>query len=253
MIVLDKKFIFNAARIVLEDDKISQYLDRKKYQRIVIISYQKLALGDDFQVNRKLTPIIHLDQELDNIFANFNDTTRNEIRKTFKNEELKFVAEDKNFDEIYELYKKFEYSQGRVPFSQKAMKDYLAFTAYYQNKLVSLILCFNSFPYLRARSICSKRLETQDREKYKIISNAGRRLVYEVCRYGQQRGYKLFDLGSINLEDKQKEGVAGFKSCFGGQLENEYTYTYKSKLYNFFEKFVAVKLFLLKIFNKFKI
>ncbi|MDP2947297.1 MAG: hypothetical protein Q8N88_04215 [Nanoarchaeota archaeon] len=85
-----------------------------------------------------------------------------------------------------------------------------------------------------------------------MISIATRRLVYEVCKYGKEHNYKLFDLGSMpaDLKDKKKAGIAAFKGSFGGTLEDEYTYTYKSKLYKFFEKLVGVKLFLFKIFKK---
>jgi len=254
MIFKRKKFIFNTVRIVLEDGKIDKYLDKKKYQKIVIITYKKLNLGKDFKIKYKLTPNIYLNQELDDIFSKFNHTTRNEIRKTFKNSDLKFVCGDKNFDEIYNVYKSFERLQRRVPFSRKAMRDYLAFSAYYKGELISLILCFDSFPYLRARSICSKRLEINDKEKYKIISNSTRRLVYEVCKYGKEHGYKLFDLGSMpsNLKDKKKAGIAKFKGAFGGKLEDEYTYTYKSKLYKLFEKAVKAKLFLSKFLSRIK-
>lgn len=252
MIFLKKKFIFNTVRIIMEDDKIDKYLDKKKYQKIVIISYNKLDLDKDFHVHHKLTPNIYLDKELDDILANFNDTSRNETRRTFKNPDLRFIADDKNFNEVYEVYKNFEYAQKRAPFSKRAMKDYTVFSAYYKGELISIILCFNSFPYLRARSICSKRLEIKDKEKYKIISNATRRLVYEICKYGKERGYKLFDLGSMpaNLNDPKKAGIAEFKGSFGGKLEDEYTHTYKSKIYRTFEKLVGIKLFLFRILKK---
>jgi len=232
----------------MEDDKVDQYLDKSKYQKIVIITYNELNLGKDFHINHKLTPNIYLNEDLDRIFSRFNETTRNEIRRTFKNSDLKFMARDKNFDKIYDLYKNFEYNQGRVPFNRGAMKEFSAFSAYYKGELFSLILCFDSFPYLRARSICSKRLEIEDKEIYKTISNATRRLIYEICKYGVEHGYKLFDLGSMpaDLKNKKKAGIAAFKGSFGGKLEDEYTYTYKSKLYRFFEKLVKIKLFLLK-------
>lgn len=252
MIVLKRKFIFNMVTIVLEDDKIDKYLDKKKYQKIIIFSYKKLNLGQDFSVFHKLTPNIYLEQDLENIFSKFNETTRNEIRKTFKNPDLKFVSEDRNFDEIYKLYRNFEYAQKRVPFSKGVMKDYLAFGAYYKNELISIILCFKSFPYLRIRSIYSKRLEIEDKEKYKVISNATRRLVYEICKYGKEHGYKLCDMGSMpaDLEDKKKSGIAHFKGSFGGKLEDEYMYTYKSKLYKIFEKLVIIKLLAFKSLGK---
>lgn len=252
MIILEKKFIFNTVRIILEDDKIDKYLDKKKYQKIIIFSYKKLDLGKDFSVFHKLTPNIYLDRDLDNIFSKFNETARNEIRRTFKNLDLKFIADDKNFDEIYELYRSFERSQNRVPFYKNAMKDYLAFSAYYKGELISVILCFDSFPYIRARSICSKRLEIEDKEKYKVISNATRRLVYEICKYGKEHRYELLDLGSMpaDLEDKKKLGIAHFKGSFGGKLEDEYMYTYKSKLYRIFEKLVMIKLLVFKFLGK---
>lgn len=249
-----KKFIFNTVRIVMEDDKIDKYLDKKKYQKIVIITYNKLDIGKDFHVHHKLTPNIYLDKDLEDILLGFGASTRNQVRRTFREPDLKFVSNDKNFNEIYNIYKSFEYAQGRVPFSKKAMKDYLVFSAYYKGELISLILCFDSFPFLRSRSICSKRLETEyrDRKKYRIISIATRRLVYEVCKHGKERGYKLFDLGSMpsNLKDKKKAGIAEFKSSFGDRLEDEYTYTYKSKIYRTFEKLVGIKLFLFKILKK---
>jgi hypothetical protein len=252
MIFTDKKFIFNTVRIVMEDDKIDEYLNKKKYQKIVIITYNKLNLGKDFHVHHKLTPNIYLDCRIDEILGNFNSSTRNQINRTFKEFDLKFVSCDKNFDKIYEIYKKFEYAQKRVPFSKKTMKCYLAFCAYYKQELISLILCFDSFPYLRARSICSRRLETENKEKYRIISIATRRLVYEICKYGKEHNYQLFDLGSMpaDLNDPKKVGIAEFKSSFGAKLEDEYTYTYKSMVYKFFEKFVKIKLFLFGILKK---
>ena len=254
MIFKKKKFIFNTVRIVMEDDKIDKCLDKKKYQKIVIISYNNLNLGKDFHVHHKLTPNIYLDKDLEDILLGLGASTRNQVRRTFREPDLKFVPDDKNFNEVYEVYRGFEYAQGRVPFSKKAMKDYLVFSAYYKGELISMILCFDSFPFLRSRSICSKRLEAgyRDKTKYRIISIATRRLVYEVCKYGKERGCKLFDLGSMpaNLDDPKKAGIAGFNGSFGGKLEDEYTYTYKSKIYRTFEKLVGIKLFLFKILKK---
>jgi len=234
----------------MEDDKIGQYLDKDKYQKIVIITYNKLNFGKDFYVHHKLTPNIYLDRKLNDILLGFNPSTRNQVNRSLREQDLKFVSADKNFSQIYEVYRSFEYAQDRVPFSGETMKDYLAFSAYYKGELVSLILCFDSFPYLRSRSICSKRLEKDygNKKKYRIISVATRGLVYEICKYGKEHGYKLFDLGSMpaDLRNPKKAGIAEFKSSFGGKLEDEYTYTYKSKLYRFFEKLVKIKLFLFK-------
>lgn len=189
---------------------------------------------------------------MEEIFGKFNETVRNEIRRTFKTEDLYFKINDSNFEGAYELYKNFEYSQGRIPFPLSAMKGYKIFSAYYKNQLISLILYIDSFPYLRTRSICSRRLQIDNKELYKIIGYASKRLVYEICKYGKENSYRLLDLASINLTDSKKSGVAQFKSGFGGKIEDEYTYIYKSKLFKFFEKLTQIKLFVLKIIYKIK-
>ena len=250
MITESKKIIFKTASVVFDDELALKLAKEKKYDSLTILSYNDLDLAG-FSETRKKTPVIHLDKKTpEDILAGFNSTVRNEVRKTFKINELDFVEGPQYFDDAYELYKKFEYGQGRTPFSKKEMRAFRPFVAYFKKQPVSLMFCYDIFPFLRARSICSLRMETEDKEMYRMIAYASRRLVFEICRYGWERGYKWFDLGSINLESANKSSIALFKSFFKGEIIEEHTYFYKTALFHFFEKFVKIKLV---IFNLFKI
>jgi len=179
----------------------------------------------------------------------FNPSTRNQINRTFNEPAIEFKNGDDCFDDAYSLYKYFEYSQGRVPFPKKEMMHFKPFLAYYEGRPVSLVFCLDQFPFLRARSICSIRLKAEDKALYRWIACASRRLIYEICRYGQEKKYKWLDMGSINLEAGEKSGIAGFKASFHGEIIDEYTYFYKSRVFGIFEKFVKIKLTIYKLFK----
>jgi len=234
MIFTKRRFFFNIARLILEPWPDIDEL-KNKFHIIYILSYDKKDLPG-FTVKEKDTPVIYLNKTLEEIFRNFNSTTRNEVRKTLNGKipGLSFVSEDENIRDSYELSAKFERSQGRRPDS---ISDYMGckfFSAYLNNDLISSIACFDNGKVLRAKVICSKRLETGDRELYKIISYATRRLVYEICKYGLENNYDLFDLGSVNFK---KENLAKFKMGFTKDLIKEYSYTYRNKLLNKIERF----------------
>jgi len=248
MILRTKKLFFNTINVILEDDKLDELIKSGRYSKISALSYKRMNLPD-FSVQTKTTALILLDKEEDEIFSKFNHTTRNEVRRTYKNKDLKFIADDKNFDESYSLYKDFEYTQGRVPVSKRELKGCKLFSANYKGEMISAVYLTTSFPYLRLRSIFSKRLKVDDKELRKIISNATRRIIWEVCLWGQKNNFKLLDLASVNFKNPRTANITQFKMSFGGQVINEYTHIYKSKLFKVFEKFVFIKIWLSQLVN----
>jgi len=249
MIFESKKLFFNTINLVLEDDKLDEIIKSKKYSKISTTSYKQLDLLG-FSVLTKTTALINLTKSEDEIFKKFNDTTRNEIRRAYKIDDLKFVSADTNFEESYFLYKNFEYLQKRVPVSKNELSQCKLFSAYYKKKMISAIYVMESFPYLRIRSIFSLRLKTNDKELYKIMSNATRRIIWEICLWGKKNNFKSLDLASVNFENPRTANITKFKMSFGGEVKNEYTYIYKSSFFRFFEKFVFLKLVLMRIFHK---
>lgn len=246
MIQEKQKLFFKTIRVLLQNERLPEVADTEKHSFITIISYKPLSLGKEFDLKKKDIVNIYVNKDIKEILAGFKRTTRQEINKTYNIERLKIVADDKNFDTTYKLYKEFEYAQGRVPWGKESFENTVLFNAYFRDTLVSSISCYDTFPYFQVRAMFSKRLSAVDRKLQKIISFSTRRLVYEVCRFAHNKGFTFVGLGSVNFSDPQKARVAQFKNFFGGRVEHEYTYTYKSALFKFFEKFLALKLFILR-------
>ena len=202
-----------------------------------------------FETRTKTTAVIDLHQQQDDIFSHFNDTTRNEIRKTYNISDFKVVSLDRNFDEAYILYKKFEYKQGRVPFTRNDLKDCLIFSAYLKGDMISAIFVDKGVNDLRIRYIFSKRLQTEDKELYKMIAYATRRVMWEVCIWGKANHFHSLDLASINFQNPDVANITQFKMSFGGEVVNEYTYVYKSFLFKIFEKLAGPKNYIKKLFH----
>ena len=174
-----------------------------------------------------------MENDLDTIFAKFNDTTRNEIRKTYRMPDLAIVIEDKNIITLFALHKKFERKQNRTPLSLFSFRASTFFSAYDKGKLITCVACYHDKRYTRVRAIFSVRLFEKDKEKYRIIAYATRRLIWEACQYGKSKSNALFDLGALNFTDPRKKSITDFKSGFGGEIVDEYTYTYESPLFHF--------------------
>ena len=225
-------FPFRTIRIVLEDDILKEELKLKRYSYITGVSYGGWYDGKEIVIKSKKTPVIQLNgRSEDDVFSGFNDTTRNEIRKTEKSSQYIFKLPDINTRAILGLYKKFEIAGNRQPRASVYFRDSLFAGAYCDGVLVAAIICYNSFPYLRVHAIVSAGVEIiSDR---RIVSYTTRRLVWEFCQYGLKKNYAWLDLGGVNQKDPQKAGITAFKMSFGGELINEYTYTYKSLLYSY--------------------
>ncbi|MDP2812695.1 MAG: hypothetical protein Q8O32_03310 [bacterium] len=249
MIIISKKLFLKNVLVLFEDDKVPEIIKNGHYSRVIVSSYNKLDL-EGFSLKIKTTALIDLDQDLETIFSKFSDTTRNEIRKTYKNQGLSFQFLKSISEEVHQLYKEFEYLQGRVPVGKKNLKNCLFFGAYYNNELISGIYVMALGKYLRIRSIFSRRLKLEDKEKIKVISNASRRIVWEIVQWGRKNSYQCLDLASVNFKNPKTANITKFKMSFAGRVVEEYTYTYNSALYKTAEKIAKWKNKVFKWKNK---
>jgi hypothetical protein len=233
--IQEKRFLFlRSVRILYQGENLARLADN--YDYATVISYQSLNLKDQgFTEKRKSIANIYLDRPIGEVFNGFSVSTRNEIHKTEKMPELTFIANDNASDESYRLYSEFERWQGRTPWKKNSFWGTLLFNAYWRGIIIATIACYDLHPYLQIKSISSNRMEADNKEFYKIISIASRRLVYEICKYGKEEGYTFVGLGSVSEATPQKAGVAKFKKFFGPAIENEYTYTYQSARFRFFD------------------
>lgn len=233
-------FFFTTARIILDDDALSEALKERRYSYITGLSYDgALDATGIASVRSKKTPILKLQgKDDDALLMQCNETTRNEIRRTMKMPELVFHIPEKNEKKVYELYQYFEDIGGRPIRTRGYFKESLLAGAWRGDTLLAAVICYDARPYVRVNAIVS--LRNEDAELRKLVSYSTRRLIFELARYARDNGYQLLDLGGVNLEDPAKKGITAFKMSFGGELVDEYTYTFKSSLfrhaYSFFYK-----------------
>lgn len=248
MIIKRNRLWFKTVTIILEDDTVFiPIIDSKIYDCITILSYNRLDI-EGFTLVEKNTALINI-TDVEDAFTSFSDTTRNEIRRTDKIPSLVFINDDKDYEKIFNIYKKFEYSQHRVPIGFLEFKSFKFFTAYYNSDLISCISIIHNNKFIRIRSIFSKRMSIADKELYKIIGYSSKRIMFEICKWGNSNGATSLDLASVNLTDQSKKGITGFKSSFGGENMSEYTYIYKGFWFSVFEKFVVIRNTIKKIFH----
>lgn len=208
-----------------------------------VLTYQPIEGLSGFYLRQKMTPNIYLSAGIDAVLAGFRDTVRNEIHRTHRLDGFEIRTSADSVDAAYDVYRSFEFSQQRAPISKEEFQLFTCFSAWYQGVCVSGISFFQSGDRIRIRSIFSARMTTreQDKELYKIIGYASKRLVYEVCAYGCVHGVVSVDLASINLTDPEKASIARFKSGFGAVIEPEYQYIWTSWWFKGFQRLAALR------------
>lgn len=233
---------FRQIEVLLEDlsEKEVEALT-KTYQRVSILTHKPMNL-DGFRLRQKKTPNIYLDRSIEEVFADFRDTVRNEIRRTERLSGFEVKLPDRDYEQAYVLYRAFEFNQNRAPIGLDEFKKYFLAGAYLNGRLLSVISFYQSGEKIRVRSIFSLRLqarEMRDPELYRAIGFATKRLIFEICKYGKENGAILIDLASINLTDPAKEPIARFKSGFGAKIEEEYQYIYVSNIMRLAERLAS--------------
>lgn len=233
MLIEHKRPVLSSARIILDDELLRRAMRDKSYAYVTAISHHRFDFGPGVSVKPKKTIVVHLGgMTPEKLLQTFNETSRNEIRRTFSMADLA-IRRDTNLDVAYDLYARFERAQGRTPQHKESFLKSRIWCAYLDGRIISAIACYDSKPILRVRAIYSTRLWEKDKNRYALTGFITRRLVYEICAYGIKNGYTGVDMGAANFKDSTKQGVTKFKSSFGGEVVDEYTYTYKSKLFRF--------------------
>jgi len=224
-----KYVFFTYARVILDDDLLRRIIHEQAYSYIVGLSHENLSFYVPVSVRKKQTINIYLDKPMEEVFRGYNDTARNEIRRTEKMEDLRFTRNDGTWSDVYGMYLQHRKERGLPVHALYFLQQCLLFNAYWKGVLVSTITCYDAHPYLRIQNIFSQ-LDGGDKELRRVAGFAARRLVYEICKYGNGNGYQLLDMASANFTNPTKAGITQFKSSFGGIVSDEYTYTYKSSL-----------------------
>ncbi len=195
------------------------------YSYVFIYSYTPTELPH-FKIRMQPTPILKLDRPLPEIFGAFKKNTRNEIHKTERLPELECKGPDRDVRASYQLYAKIKRGDGVRPDIKREFKHCLFFNAYWNKKLVVSVSCYDNGKYLRLKHIVSLRKERGFDSR--VAGYATRRIIWDICRWGNMSGRAWLDLGGINLAEKEKSGITAFKQSFGGEIVPMYIYRYET-------------------------
>lgn len=219
---------FKYAKLVTEKIDASEANKLKeRFDYVNIVSYGKADLKD-FSVILRKDAVIDLSKGAEKIFANFNSTTRNHIRRAEKIKDLEFIHLDNNIEEVYELQKEFDFGRGWAPRPREEIIKSKIFSAYFKKKLISAVVLYEHGAILRISKIFSKRLSLKTDSLKALLGYAGKRLIFEVCKYGKENNYEILDLGGINLNEPEKSGIARFKQNFGIEIKDVYIYRHET-------------------------
>ena len=235
--VIERRFLFfHSARVILHDALFLDLLRKHRYLFIVALSHHDFSVPAGVVKKQKKTTLIDLQKNPQAILQSFHDTTRNEVRRTFAMNGFTVTCNDDRFSEAYACYKRFRKDK-KLPLKPRSfLRQALRMSAYWHTDLVAVVTWYDTKPVMRIQHIFSRPAVTA--EDRKIIGFATRRLIYEICVYGSNQGYKALDMASINLDNPTKEGITRFKLSFGGDVVNEYVYTYRSPLIRFLRRFL---------------
>ena len=211
---------------------------QKKHHYIYLVSYVKCAAPRGCTRTEKHTAVIPLTDAPDAILARFKKNTRNEIRKSEHIPELTFRVDDTNRRESYAVYAHAKTVDGALLSLKREFSQCLLSNAYWKGKMIVSIASYRADGILRFKTIASLRKD-EDMDP-RIIGYATRRLVWEICMYGKEKGYTTIDLGGINFSQNAKKGIAQFKQSFGGDVIPEYTYRYESRIFSILRKVLTL-------------
>lgn len=204
-------------RIILEsvDKSITKTLkENYDYSFIVCMGDFK---DDDYEIVEKKSSLIDLSKGLDRIIGSFNTTSRNEYRRTERENHLRFELGFQNFDTFYRFYTQCEHERGWFPIPQQELKNSLLFSATYNGNLISGMSCYTHGSRIRVGRIFSRRRSLiSGGLSNTVFGGASKRIVVEICKFGIENGFTTLDLGGVDLEGGIKSGITQFKLSLGG-------------------------------------
>jgi len=222
---------FSFTRTVLRNpntDIIQNIANESDY--IYIAAYAKINEIRWYSSEVKKTPLLYLDKSIEKIFKCFNSTTRNEINKTRKDNNLEFVGPTYHRDDVYLLHYSFENSQGRIPWIKEEIDHCVKFIALYKQEPIAFVGLTINDNIMRVIHINSIRNQIADFPIDKrIIAWSTRRIIYEICKYGINNSMTALDFGVVNLNDPDKVGISKFKMSFCRNIVDTYIYRYSSE------------------------
>lgn len=227
------KIFFHMLNYYLKSKRIL-ILIFQPYFNLDLHRYSALVKCSPLLLLYKRTYIVDLDFDLEAIFNTFNSKTRNQIRKSIRDNLINIEIDNskKGVERFYTLYKETYFSKKLTPIRKEIFLEMLRqfqgtshlniFIARVSDKDISSAIIFSS-----GKTAVYEWAATSSNPEYRKL-NTQRRLIWEMIKFYKENRYRFFDLGGIPSEDNityKNYGVYEFKSFFGNKIyENSGTF-----------------------------
>lgn len=197
---------------------------RAGFDYVFAYSLHDLEDVPGFSKEQKWTQLLQLDGSPEELFASLNRNNRYKVKRTYRDEGVKFVVDDPDRDGSYRFYKDVKEADGVVPDVAEDFTSVRWVNAYQSGQLIASTCWFDSGDVLRAKHIVSTR--KHDTTDAALIGRLTRRLFWEACLLGLDSGHHYVDLGGLDPDDPGKHGITAFKQSFGGDTVQVFVYRY---------------------------
>lgn len=206
---------------MLVDDSNNQITtELKKDDYSFVVSYGNFE-DEEYQVVEKNACIIDLTKGIDDVFAKFNPTSRNEVRRADKIPEMVFHSslENFDFDTYYAFHTDCEKDRNWFPVPPEELRQSIVFSVTFNNILIAGMSCYAHANRLRVGRIYSNKRSHQSGVLTNLVYGvASKRIVFEICKYGIAHNFSTLDLGGVDLSTPEKSGITKFKLSLGGEV-----------------------------------
>lgn len=215
-------------------DSLDRIVKRLKPTEMARLLHTNKGLdGSRFVVKRERTFTVcnDLRQPLETLWKSFAPYNRAEIRKAERLVERVRITrnEPAGLDDFIAVYNDFaRLKDGVWPISARLLNRYDGFAdrlVLYldeQPMVVNLVLRDGESGRVRGLYNASRRLHADEPKKARVLGNLNRLLHWHNMRLYKKEGFDTYDWGGIS-EDRS-DGRAKFKTSFGGNIAEEYTY-----------------------------
>ncbi len=172
------------------------------------------------------TILIDLNCSKEEIRKKFKQNYKNEISKAIKlNISFQEEKDFKDFKNFYNYFAKLKKLNLLTDVFNHYLPNVKITKAIYVDTVLVMHLYLIDYEIKKVRLLYSATSMSFDDKK--IIGFANKFLHYEDMKFFKEIGFKVYDLGGINLdsEDRYIQGINTFKKGFGGVVSHEYNLT----------------------------
>lgn len=160
--------------------------------------------------------------------TSFSATSRNEVRRTLRDDEYDVVVSPQFSMEFWDFYAACEAERGWMPAPKEELLASEVVAVRFQGKFMAGMAFYEGDTSLRVTKIFSRRKSSNfPHLSQSVFSACSKRTILELLKIARSKGLQRVDLGGIDMTDPAKIGISKFKLSMGAEPVPVYLYSYR--------------------------